>query len=344
MWQKISWNLSNFSLIRRAVKRSPALKEAYYSSRSLLHRARLKASRRGSLAGGEPAGLDPSKVIWIFCLGRSGSTWVRAMLADLLPCKVWEEPKVGQLFGAFYEKALPGQRASTNFVLSDPTRRVWTRALRRFVLETASASHPSIRPSEYLVVKEPDGAIGAPLLMNALPESRMVLLVRDPRDVVASALDAAKKGGWRYEDMDEDKQKRWERQAARGFTPFVTATAKTCLTQIGAAKRTFDTYAGPKALVRYEDLRVDPLGEMRRLCSDLRLPVKEESLARVVEKHSWEKVPYKEKGSGKFYRKAEPGGWSEDLTPRQIEIVERITAPLIAEFYGSEDAPATLRR
>jgi hypothetical protein len=325
-------------------KRSLLLKKAYYSSRGLLHSAHLKASRRGSLAGGEPAGLDPSKVIWIFCLGRSGSTWVRAMLADLLPCKVWEEPKVGQLFGAFYEKARPGQRASTNFVLSDPTRPVWTRALRGFVLETASASHPSIRPTEYLVTKEPDGAIGAPLLMDALPESRMVLLVRDPRDVVASALDAAKKGGWRYEDMGEDLQKRWERKAARGFTPFVRATANIYLRQIGAAKRTFDAYSGPKALVRYEDLRVDPLGEMRRLCSDLQLPVEEESLVGVVEKHSWEKVPEKEKGPGKFYRKAEPGGWSEDLTPMQIEIVERITAPLIAAFYGSDGGPASLRR
>ena len=79
---------------------------------------------------------------------------------------------------------------------------------------------------------------------------------------------------------------------------------------------------------------MNPLREMRRLCLDLRLPVNEESIARVVEKHSWEKVPEKEKGPGKFYRKAEPGGWREDLTPRQLQIVERMTAPLIAEFYG----------
>ena len=338
--------MSNHSRIKRAVKRSPALKKAYYSSRSLLHGALLKASRRGSLAGGEPAGLDPSKVVWIFCIWRSGSTWLRAMLADLLPCRVWEEPKVGQLFGEFYDKARPqGKRASTNFILGEPTRPVWSRALRRFVLDTAVASHPYIAPEEYLVVKEPGGAIGAPLLMEALPESRMVLLVRDPRDVVASALDATKKGGWRYEAMDQDldlRKRRELREEQPGFS-IVKGTANNYLRQIGAAKRTYDTHGGPKALVRYEDLRVDPLGEMRRLCSDLRLLVNEGSVAPVVEKHSWEKVPQKEKGPGKKRRKAEPGGWREDLTPGQIEIVENITAPLIAEFYGS-DGPAALRR
>ncbi|HEU4494146.1 MAG TPA: hypothetical protein VFR69_08145, partial [Rubrobacteraceae bacterium] len=51
-----------------------------------------------------------------------------------------------------------------------------------------------------------------------------------------------------------------------------------------------------------------------------------------VEKHSWENVPEEEKGEGKFHRKATPGGWREDLTPGQAQIVERITAPLLKEF------------
>src|SRR5918994_170373 len=262
---KVSRNLSDLSRIKRAVKRSPGFMKAYYRSRGLLHSVRLKASRRGGLATGEPAGLDPSKVVWIFCLGRSGSTWVRAMLANLLPCRVWEEPKVGQLFGSFYAKAEQRQRASTNFALGDPTRPAWTRALRKFVLEAAAASHPSIAPGEYLLVKEPDGAIGAPLRMDALRESRMVLLVRGPRDVVASALDATKKGGWRYVRMDEDLQKRRNLQEARGFAPFMKATANSYLRQIGAAKRTSDTHGGLKVLLKYEDLRVNPLREMRRL-------------------------------------------------------------------------------
>jgi hypothetical protein len=42
------------------------------------------------------------------------------------------------------------------------------------------------------------------------------------------------------------------------------------------------------------------------------------------------------KGQGKFYRKASPGGWRDDLTPRQAKLVEEITAPVMGEFYPPE--------
>jgi hypothetical protein len=52
-----------------------------------------------------------------------------------------------------------------------------------------------------------------------------------------------------------------------------------------------------------------------------------------VEQHSWEKIPEENKGEGKFYRKATPEGWREDLTPEQARIVEKVTGPLLTEFY-----------
>ena len=84
-------------------------------------------------------------------------------------------------------------------------------------------------------------------------------------------------------------------------------------------------------LIRYEDLRLDALGTMKRLYSAL--GIRAERLPEVVEKHSWENVPEEEKGPGKFYRKATPGGWREDLTPEQARVVEEWNAPLLERFY-----------
>ena len=87
-------------------------------------------------------------------------------------------------------------------------------------------------------------------------------------------------------------------------------------------------------MIRYEELRSDTLGTMKRMYSALEIPVEEEEeLARVVEKHSWENIPEEEKGEGKFRRKAAPGSWRGDLTTKQARIVERVTAPLLKEFY-----------
>jgi hypothetical protein len=52
------------------------------------------------------------------------------------------------------------------------------------------------------MIKEPNGSVGAPLLTEVLPESRMILLVRDPGDVISSLLDAAREGGWLYESRE----------------------------------------------------------------------------------------------------------------------------------------------
>ena len=320
--------------LRRALKRSPALKSAYFQLMGLYHGARLQgaALRSGFPKDDRANGVNPENVVWIFCTARSGSTWLRSMMEELVACKVWEEPKVGQLFGEFYDSNRAARRGSTNFVMSNPTRKAWIRALRNFVLHTAWAAHPTITPQHYLIVKEPNGAIGAPLLMEALPESRMVLLIRDPRDVAASTLDATRRGSWMYEWQNRDAMKR-RVPAEEKPNAFVKNLADKYLHHIGNAKRAYDAHKGRKALIRYEDLRANTLGTVRRLCSALESPATEKQLARVVEKYAWENVPEEEKGEGKFYRKAIPGGWREDLTPGQARIVEEITAPLLKEFY-----------
>ena len=297
--------------------------------RALLMRARLLL-RGEEIAGGIRAG----NVIWIFGAGRTGSTWLSRVMGELKGHTVWFEPWVGSLFDPYHLR-LKEREIGEHFILALEYRSTWLRSIRSFVLDGAYARFPEVMgPSNYLVVKEPGGSVGAPLLVEALPESRMILLVRDPRDVTASWMDARRKGGWRHENRNMGERKP-ETLADKDPDAYVRERAKTYLRNVGNAKEAYDLHEGRKALVRYEDLRDDTLGTMRRIYSELGIPMEEEKLMRAVEKHSWENIPEEEKGEGKFHRKATPGGWRGDLTPEQAKTVEKITAPLLKEFYPS---------
>jgi hypothetical protein len=146
--------------------------------------------------------------------------------------------------------------------------------------------------------------------------------------VVASFLDASKKGSW------SDRNRQGGGQDGAESDEVVKSSARKCLRNLSQASEAYDAHEGPKTLVRYEDLRADTLGTMRRVYSELAIPVDDRQLARAVERHAWERLPEGAKGQGKFHRKGTPGGWREDLTRTQVETVERITAPILEEFYS----------
>ena len=291
------------------------------------------ATRYGRVAG---TGIIPENIIWIFGSARSGSTWLRNMMKELAHHQLWEEPLVGQLFGDFRNRVPEVELRRHDFIMSEVTREGWIRAIRNFVLDCASYSRPTLSSDDYLVIKEPNGSIGAPLMMEALPESRMILLARDPRDVIASSMDARREGGWNYERNKKLYLEGRKVSSSDDPNAFAAGRAKRYLEGMGKAKEAYDAHEGKKVFVRYEELRADALGTMGRMYSELGIPVDEGELERVVEKHSWENIPEEEKGEGKFYRKATPGSWREDLTPEQAAAIERVTAPLMKELYPYE--------
>ncbi len=293
------------------------------------------AADRTTLAG--TTKLRPENIVWIFGNAKTGSTWLSWMMEEPKGHAIWREPYVGELFGRLYYNwdNWVGEKhfESKHFILAEPQKKSWLKSVRSFVLSEAEARFPGVANRGYLIIKEPNGSLGAPLLMEALPESRMIFLVRDPRDVAASYVDAAKKGSYMHE------RRKGGRSAAifeMEADDLVESMATSYLQNVGNAREAYEAHKGPKVLVRYEELRSNTLQTMKRICSTLGIPVEETELARAVRKHSWENIPEAEKGEGKFYRKAAPGDWREDLTPQQIETVERITAPLLKEFYEGQ--------
>jgi hypothetical protein len=280
-------------------------------------------------------GVVPENMIWIFGTGRTGSTWLAAMMEEPEGHDVWFEPRVGTLFDPQRFERYGGK----HFILAPQYKDVWLRSIRNFILDGANARFPELAGGhdKYLAIKEPGGSVGASLIMEALPESGMVLLIRDPRDVVASWLDATRKGGWQTERRGEEGS-RAASLAETNPNAFVRRHADAYLQHVGSAKQAYDAHGGRKVVVRYEDLRADTLSTMKRMYGELGVPVDESQLAQAVEKHAWENIPEEQKGEGKFYRKATPQAWRDDLTRHQVRTVERVTAPLLEEFYPAGPA------
>jgi hypothetical protein len=283
--------------------------------------------------------LKPENIVWILGTARTGSTWLGAMMSTLEGHMWWREPRLGQLFGSGLR---PHEQVSDT---KSSYREQWLRRVRPIILGTAdvnftSESSRGKEALDYLVIQDPNGSAGAPWLLEAVPESRMIFLVRDPRDVAASHLDAYQKGSWAYMNypvrfIDSEGRLQEEPLSLADTDPdaFVEQTANRYVRDIGNVKRAYDAHRGPKVLVRYEDLRANTLGEMRRIYSTLGVAVDEEGLARAVRRHAWENIPENEKGKGKMKRKATPGGWRDDLSPEQLTVVETVTAHLLGEFY-----------
>src|ERR687897_1581272 len=175
----------------RVAGKSRTLRQIYHQLGAKYREIPMESLGPRARLGGRDAqdtGVKPENIVWIFGTGRSGSTWLRSMMEELDRHQAWEEPMVGRLFGEFHDRAQEVDLGRPSFIMANATRKGWIRAIRNFVLDCASYAHPRMGASDYLVVKEPNGSMGAPLLMEALPESRMILLIRDPRDIVSSQL------------------------------------------------------------------------------------------------------------------------------------------------------------
>ena len=163
------------------------------------------------------------------------------------------------------------------------------------------------------------------MLLDATPESRMMFLIRDPRDVIASRLDAFGEGGWTGQDRDYSTTEKLNAQTKR--------LAEDYLKVVSQVQKAYESHPGKKAIIRYEDLRYDTINVLKAMYDALKVEADEAQIEAAVVKHSWTRLPEEKKGKDKFFRKAQPGSWREDLSPEQIKLIEDITGPILSKYY-----------
>jgi Sulfotransferase family len=295
------------------------------------------------------------RLVWLLGSPRSGSTWLMRQLAGHPAVVPVNEPLIGQHLGPFFSDE-PGIRAedldSSNFTPSrylrdagqyffaEEFRDVWLPALgdmmrARFHAHAAARSSDVPVSETFLVIKEPHGSQAADLIMEALPQSRLLFLLRDGRDVVDSELAAASKGSWLQEVFP----------VVGGIGPderlaFAEQSAHKWVWRTEVVEQAYAAHQGPKLLVRYEDMRADAAAHMRRVFDWLELEISDADLEALVEGQSFERMPAEHRGPDRIFRAAKPGLWRESLTEDEQDVVERVMGPKLRALGYETPGPS----
>ena len=176
------------------------------------------------------------------------------------------------------------------------------------------------------MIKEPSGSLAADFLMDCLPNSQIIVLMRDPRDIIDSRIDEVSTGGW-------------ELELKKGVEDVVVNELRISMIKnnaiywVGLLKilmKTFENHSKDlRYLLRYEDLLANTVQELQKLYQFLGIDIDEKNLNDIVRKYSFKKIPQEEKGKGQFKRFASPGKWKENFNDKEKEIMNNILKDML---------------
>jgi hypothetical protein len=282
------------------------------------------------------------QLVWVFGSPRTGTTWLLNLVGSHPVVEAMDEPGIGMHLALFAPEVLgvpadgfrPDQMrvndsrsSDDDYFFASRFRDVWLPSVRALILDRMAAQLTAAKGDpDLLLVKEPNGSLGADLVMRALPSSRLLWVQRDGRDVVDSQLDAAQKGSWLSQfggGMDAGLEARMR---------FLVDRAHLWVARTTAVGRAYDAHEPTLRLtVRYEDILEDTTGNLRRIYAWLGVAVPDD-VEDLVRRLSFESLPAEHRGSGRFARAASPGLWRENLASDEQRAVTEVMASTLASM------------
>jgi LPS sulfotransferase NodH len=270
----------------------------------------------------------------IFVVGcpRSGTTWLQRLLASHPKVHSGEESHVFSMYVGPQMRVWKTQRntqllGGERHLVGPPAYfldQEFVSILRDYAYRLLSPVLERLAPAELFIEKTPSHALFISEIRELLPEARFIHIVRDPRDVVASLLAAAKTWG-----------SDWAPKSA-------TAAAEMWVEHVHAVKEAARNLSKDKFHeVSYEELSRFPEETLKNVSKFLGLDWSDQGIAAAIEANCAESM--RDRGtpiplygeiatrSGNvsrlprgFIRRARPGGWRKDLSFRNKFRVWRI--------------------
>jgi hypothetical protein len=296
--------------------------------------------------------------IWVFSTARSGSTWLSQ---DLLcwndGMRPMDEPGYGKMFAPldwtaerFYRLAErnhhiesgyefetraearrdpsvipPFERTfmfagQENQIFSAQNSRMYLELLRETVFRHVLNEWGMIE-YQTVVFKMPNDAHAADIVMQAFPESFMIFLMRDGRDVLKSRFSP-----FASRTLAEQPDPELRSYAIAFYSHFWNF-------QVDIIQAAFRAHSPERSLfVCYEDLRRNTREQLRLIFDRVGSPIDEAQLSELLDRTTLENIPDDQKGPDKPRQTGQIGKYTEVFSESEIELMESIMGPNLQRF------------
>lgn len=305
------------------------------------------------------------RMVWIFGSARSGSSWLAEILCSHHRSRPMDETMIGAFFGCFswepenvldaalkrchYKPALilnKGVTSDEEGVSSPPFRRMIASSyfrpqssfshksrdllmktarnwiLEHIILEWGISIPGSGNKYQNVIMKCPNESHAADILSLCFPKSSFIFLIRDGRDIIDSRF--APFSSLDLGEYGRDTEKRLSAIAYFShFWNFQTDIVAAAFENHEPARR---------LLVRYEDLRYNPVPNILRIFDVLGYQDTEDEIIKIAEKNAFENLPATERGENKPRRKARPGGYRDSFSETEIQLMNDIMGDNLKKY------------
>lgn len=296
-------------------------------------------------------------IVWLASYPKSGNTWLRLLLANLSADAACGINEIGgrNAIASGRQRFDDTCLVASALLSHDECDRMRPLLYRHF------AEHPARHPggdagdddllAGLQLIKTHDAwthtTLGEPLLGGGAVARAAVLIVRDPRDVVASLAnhtgDTLAQAAAIMGDPDHALAARNDRQ------PF--QLRQKLLGWSGFYRSWLDQPEVPVHLLRYEDLQADAPGALAALLAGLGLSADRARVERAAERSAFDRLQAQEASEGfreapvgmtvgRFFRSGRSGGWREELDEALRARIESDHGPMMRRFGYLPEEPA----
>jgi len=264
-------------------------------------------------------------IVWVFGVRRSGTTWLRDLLSHdtkfLRESHLTDHLSLNSRSSDFV-RLIDEKKDSKNYFFSTYYRNTWQYYLGKLIIYRIFAEVQDY--SHKIIVKEPSSYLSASdLISQCTPKSKVIIILRDGRDVIDSIIDGRQKGGWLSKNTDSNISEKIR-------SPFIEKSSKWWVKQTENLLKTYETLPKErKFLVYYEDLLKNTFDTLQKIYELIEIPISNDTLKEIINKFDFKNIPPEEKGKGKFYRFANPGKWKENFNKKETQIMNEIMGEML---------------